>query len=137
MKRVVIGFGLRLVGATIISVIIVWLSITPFDRVPIPRGLHIATARVLNFPVAVAGRLTRYRGLEVWPALVVVLLLLSGIHHLVADACLYPDVSLLAVRPGCDQVERETVPREAITDSRGKPLSDVLSSTHTDHCVLS
>jgi hypothetical protein len=67
MKRIAIGFAVRLVVATLISALIVWLYITAFDRVPIPRDLHIAVVRVLNFPVAVAGGLTRYRGFEVWP----------------------------------------------------------------------
>jgi hypothetical protein len=51
MKRVVIGFVLRLVAATIISALVVWLYIVAFDRVPIPRDLHVAVVRVLNFPV--------------------------------------------------------------------------------------
>jgi hypothetical protein len=67
MKRIAIGFTVRLVVATLISALIVWLFTTPFDRVPIPRDLHIAAGRVLNFPVAVAGRLTSYRGFDVWP----------------------------------------------------------------------
>jgi hypothetical protein len=67
MKRVAIGFVLRLVAATLISGLIVWLFITPYDRVPIPRGFQLFAARALNFPVAVAGGLTPYRGIEVWP----------------------------------------------------------------------
>jgi hypothetical protein len=67
MKRFVIGFAARLVVATLISAFIVSLYIAAFDRVPIPRDLHIAAVRVLNFPVAVAGGLTPYRGFEVWP----------------------------------------------------------------------
>jgi hypothetical protein len=62
MKRAVVGFGLRAGGATIISAFIVWLWVTPFGAVPVPRGLHMAMARTLNFPVAVAGGIGPYRG---------------------------------------------------------------------------
>lgn len=63
------GFIVRLLLPTIISAFIVWLWVTPFDRVPVavPRGLYVATAKVLNFPVAVAGGIGAYRGFDVWP----------------------------------------------------------------------
>jgi len=58
--RRTLGFALRLAGATALSLLVWWLAVTPFDRLPPPLSrssfLFIAI-RILNFPVAVAGEL--------------------------------------------------------------------------------
>lgn len=58
VRRIVIGFLLRLAAATALSLFVWWLAVTPFDRLPFPRSVvTIAVIKVLNFPVALAGEL--------------------------------------------------------------------------------
>jgi len=57
MRRIFIRFTLRFLVATVISLLVWWLSTTPFDRLPLPRTVIITTVRLLNFPVALAGEL--------------------------------------------------------------------------------
>jgi hypothetical protein len=57
LRRVSIGLTLRVITATAISLLVWWLSITPFDRLPLPRPAIFVTVRILNFPVALAGEL--------------------------------------------------------------------------------
>jgi hypothetical protein len=66
LRRIAIGLALRLIGATVVSLIVWWLFTTPFDRIPLPRSAAIfAIVRILNFPVALAGELLYpIRGLE-------------------------------------------------------------------------
>jgi hypothetical protein len=62
MKRILIGFAVRLGLATLISTAVWWLVVTPFDRVPLPQAAVFMIVRVLNFPAAVAGELLPIRG---------------------------------------------------------------------------
>jgi hypothetical protein len=65
MRRILIGFILRFLIATVISLLVWWLSTTPFDRLPLPRSVVLVAVRLLNFPVALAGELFYpIRGME-------------------------------------------------------------------------
>jgi hypothetical protein len=65
LGRVSIGLTLRVITATAISLLIWWLSMTPFDRLPLPRSAIFAIVRILDFPVALAGELLYpIRGME-------------------------------------------------------------------------
>jgi len=64
MRLFAIGFTLRLIIATVISMAVWRLFITPFDRLPLPRSAVIIIGRVLDFPVALAGELLPIRGME-------------------------------------------------------------------------
>jgi hypothetical protein len=65
MKRLLIGFAVRIAIAAAISLFVWWLFTTPYDRLPLPRGAISVIVRVLDFPVAVAGELLYpIRGME-------------------------------------------------------------------------
>jgi len=65
LRRVSIGLILRLVIATLISLLVWWLSTTPFDRLPLRSPAILAIVRILDFPVALAGELLYpIRGME-------------------------------------------------------------------------
>jgi len=65
VRTVSIGLILRLITATAISLLVWWLSMTPFDRLPLPRAATFAIVRILDFPVALAGELLYpIRGME-------------------------------------------------------------------------
>jgi hypothetical protein len=57
MRRAVIGFTLRLIIAAAVSLLVWWLSTTPFDHLPLPPSIIFIAVRLLNFPVALAGEL--------------------------------------------------------------------------------
>lgn len=65
MRRFALGFTIRLMIATAISLTVWWLFTTPFDRLPLPRAAVTGIVRVLDFPVALAGELLPIRGMEV------------------------------------------------------------------------
>ena len=62
--RVVIGFALRLIASTVISVAVWWLMVTPFDRLHLPSPVVFGIVRIFDFPVAVAGEVLPIRGVE-------------------------------------------------------------------------
>jgi len=64
MRRFIIGFALRLIVATLISLSIWWLFTTPFDRIPLPRAAVAMIIRVIDFPGALAGEVLPIRGIE-------------------------------------------------------------------------
>src|SRR6266852_1220902 len=64
MRRIAIGFIVRLVVSTVISLTGWWLFSTPFDRLPLPRAAIWPIVRVLDFPVALAAELLPIRGME-------------------------------------------------------------------------
>jgi hypothetical protein len=65
LRRISIGLVLRLIIATLISLLVWWLSTTPFDRLPLPRPAILVIVRILDFPVALAGELLYpIRGME-------------------------------------------------------------------------
>jgi len=64
MRRFIIGFALRLIIATLISLSVWWLFTTPFDRIPLPRAVVVMIIRVIDFPVALAGEVLPIRGIE-------------------------------------------------------------------------
>jgi hypothetical protein len=64
MRRFAIGFTLRLITSTVISLTVWLLFTTPFDRIPLPRPAVFVIARVLDFPVALAGEVLPIRGME-------------------------------------------------------------------------
>lgn len=57
VKQILVGFAVRAFVAAAISLFVWWLLTTPFKSVPLPGAVVIATVRVLNFPVALAGEL--------------------------------------------------------------------------------
>jgi hypothetical protein len=64
MRRFAIGFTLRLIISTVISLTVWWLFITPFDRVPLPVPAILVMVRILDFPVALAGEVLPIRGMD-------------------------------------------------------------------------
>ncbi|HEX6100462.1 MAG TPA: hypothetical protein VF432_29375 [Thermoanaerobaculia bacterium] len=65
MRRILLGLALRVLIATAISVLVWWLFITPFDRLPLPRSGVLIAVQILNFPVALAGEILHpIRGLQ-------------------------------------------------------------------------
>lgn len=64
-KRTLLGFALRFAAAILISLLIWWLFVTPFDRLPISCAADLFIGRALDFPVALAGELLYpIRGME-------------------------------------------------------------------------
>jgi len=57
MRRTLIGLAVRFLIATALSLLVWWLFITPFDRLPFPPPAVHFIVRLLNFPVALAGEL--------------------------------------------------------------------------------
>jgi hypothetical protein len=64
MRRFVIGFTLRLIISTVISLTVWWLFTTPFERLALPPSAVAVIVRVLDFPVALAGEVLPSRGME-------------------------------------------------------------------------
>jgi hypothetical protein len=64
MRKFVIGFTIRLIISTVISVTVWWLSTTPFDRFALSPSAVTTIVRVLDFPVALAGEVLPIRGME-------------------------------------------------------------------------
>ena len=65
MRRFIIGFTVRLVLSVVISLAVVWLFFTPFDRIPLPQSVVVTIIRIVDFPVAFAGNVLPIRGMEV------------------------------------------------------------------------
>jgi len=64
-RRAIAGFIVRVAVATALALTVLWLAVTPFDRIPLPRDFTGVVVRVLNFPVAVAGEVLPIRGFAV------------------------------------------------------------------------
>ena len=64
MRKLAIGFAVRLIASIVISLTVWWLFTTPFDRIPLPRSVVTVLVRVLDFPVALAGEVLPIRGME-------------------------------------------------------------------------
>jgi len=64
MRKFAIGFTLRLITSTVISLTVWWLFTTPFDRLPLPPSVVMVIVRILDFPVALAGEVLPIRGME-------------------------------------------------------------------------
>src|SRR5437868_8191000 len=64
MRRLIVGFIIRLIASTVISLSVWWLFVTPFDRLPLPPSAVSVIVRILDFPVALAGEVLPIRGME-------------------------------------------------------------------------
>ena len=64
MRRLILGFIVRLIASTVISLTVWCLFVTPFNRLPIPTAAVIVIVRLLDFPVALAGEVLPIRGME-------------------------------------------------------------------------
>lgn len=64
MRRLILGFIVRLIASAVISFTVWWLFVTPFDRLPLPASAVTVIVRLLDFPVALAGEVLPIRGME-------------------------------------------------------------------------